>query len=56
MHQSPLELELTALRRQLAMMKRNLRRPLLWPTDHRFWVLLLRSLPNWRDMLEIVKP
>ena len=50
-----IELELIALRRHLAMMKRNLRRPLLWPTDHLFWVRLLRSLPNWRDMLETVK-
>jgi len=37
-------------------MKRNARRPSLRPTDRLLWVLLSRLLPNWREMLVIVKP
>jgi len=37
-------------------MKRTLRRPSLRPTDRLLWVLLSRLLPNWREMLVIVKP
>ncbi len=51
-----LQLELIAVRHQLATMKRNARRPSLRPTDRLLWVLLSRLLPNWRDMLVIVKP
>ena len=51
-----LQLELIAVRLQLAAMKRTLRRPLLRPTDRLLWVLLSRLLPNWREMLVIVKP
>ena len=49
-----LQLELIALRHQLATMKRNSRRPSLLPTDRLLWVLLFRFLPNWREMLVIV--
>jgi transposase InsO family protein len=51
-----LQLELIALRHQLATMKRTSRRPSLRPTDRLLWVLLSRLLPNWREMLVIVKP
>jgi transposase InsO family protein len=51
-----LQLELIALRHQLAAMKRTSRRPSLRPTDRLLWVLLSRLLPNWREMLVIVKP
>jgi transposase InsO family protein len=51
-----LQLELIALRHQLVTMKRVSRRPSLRPTDRMLWVLLSRLLPNWRDMLVIVKP
>jgi len=51
-----LQLELIALRHQLATMKRNARRPSLRPTDRLLWVLLSRLLLNWREMLVIVKP
>ena len=37
-------------------MKRTSRRPSLRPTDRVLSVLLFRLLPNWRDMLVIVKP
>ena len=51
-----LQLELIALRHQLATMKRTSRRPSLRPTDRLLLVLLSRLLPNWREMLVIVKP
>ena len=51
-----LQLELIALRHQLGTMKRTSRRPSLRPTDRLLWVLLSRFLPNWREMLVIVKP
>lgn len=51
-----LQLELIALRHQLATMKRTSRRPWLRPMDRLLWVLLSRFLPNWREMLVIVKP
>jgi len=51
-----LQLELIALRHQLATMKRTSRRPSLRSTDRLLWVLLSRLLPNWREMLVIVKP
>jgi len=51
-----LQLELIAVRHQLATMKRTSRRPSLQPADRLLWVLLSRLLPNWREMLVIVKP
>ncbi len=51
-----LQLEFIALRHQLATMKRNSRRPSPRPPDRLLWVLLSRLLPNWREMLVIVKP
>ncbi|MCH8138068.1 MAG: hypothetical protein IH926_03800, partial [Proteobacteria bacterium] len=51
-----LQLELIAVRHQLATMKRTSRRPSLRPTDRLLWVLRSRFLPNWREMLVIVKP
>ena len=51
-----LQLELIAVRHQLATMTRISRRPSLRPTDRLLWVLLSRFLPNWREMLVIVKP
>ena len=51
-----LQLELIAVRHQLATMTRISRRPSLRPKDRLLWVLLSRFLPNWREMLVIVKP
>ena len=51
-----LQLELLALRHQLATMKRISPRPSPRPSDRLFWVLLSRLLPNWRYVLVIVKP
>jgi hypothetical protein len=44
-----LQLELLALRHQLATMNRASRRSSLRPTDRLLWVLLSRLLPNWRE-------
>ncbi len=51
-----LQLELIALRHQLATMKRTARRPSRRPADRLLRELLSRLLPNWRDMRVIVKP
>ncbi len=51
-----LQLELIALRHQLTTMKRTSPWPSRRPTDRLLWVLLSRLLPNWREMLMIVKP
>ncbi len=53
---APLQLELFALRHQLATMKRKSSRPSLRPLDRLVWVLLFRLLPAWRAALVIVKP
>ena len=51
-----LQLELLALRHQLATVKRNSARPSLRLTDRLLWIVLSRILPSWRDVLVIVKP
>ena len=56
MSAQPSGLSSLLVRHQLATMKRTSRRPSLRPTDRLLWVLLSRLLPNWREMLLIVKP
>ena len=51
-----LQLELLALRHQLATIKRASPRPSLRSADRLLWVILSRILPNWREVLVIVKP
>ena len=51
-----LQLELLALRHQLATIKRTSPRPSLRLVDRLLWVILSRILPNWREVLVIVKP
>ncbi len=51
-----LQLELLALRHQLATLERTSSRPSLRPADRMLWVILTRILPNWREALVIVKP
>ena len=53
---SDLALENPALRQQLAVLKRQLRRPKLRWSDRFFWLLLSRSCHSWKDALHIVKP
>ena len=51
-----LQLEVLALRQQLATMKRISSRSSLRSADRLFWVLLSRHWPAWRGTLVIVKP
>jgi len=53
---SELALENLALRQQLAVLKRQVRRPKLRRADRFFWSLLSRSWRDWKDTLLIVKP
>jgi putative transposase len=53
---SDLALENLALRQQLAIVKRQLRRPKLQWSDRFFWLLLSRSWLSWKETLLIVKP
>jgi len=51
-----LVLENLALRQQLAVLQRSVKRPRLRRRDRAFWVLLSRVWANWRSALTIVKP
>ena len=51
-----LVLENLALRQQLAVLQRSVKRPRLRRRDRAFWVLLSRIWSNWRSALTIVKP
>jgi hypothetical protein len=51
-----LQLELLALRHQLATLERTSLRPSLRSSDRMLWVILSRILPNWREVLVIVRP
>ena len=51
-----LQLELLALRHQLAVIERTSPRPILWPADRLLWVIISWILLTWREVLEIVKP
>jgi len=50
------ELEILALRQQLAVLSRHHSRPKLSREDRIFWVWLSRVWPKWRNCLLIVKP
>ena len=49
-------LEVLALRQQLAVLKRQRRRPALGSLDRLFWTTLRSFWPRWSDVLIIVKP
>src|SRR3954470_1813148 len=49
-------LENLALRQQLAVFQRTVKRPSLRPSDRLFWVVLSRAWQNWRAALIIVQP
>jgi hypothetical protein len=52
-----LEVEIVALRHQLAILQRQApRRPRLGRADRLLWVLLSRMWPNWRQAVRIVTP
>ena len=49
-------LENLALRQQLAVFQRTVRRPKIRPTDRLFWVCLLKIWKDWKSALVIVRP
>jgi putative transposase len=51
-----LQTEILALRHQIVVLQRGVRKPKLKPADRRFWVGLSRFWPRWRSALWIVKP
>lgn len=51
-----LALENLALRQQLAILKRQSRRPRLTWTDRAFWVGMVRAWEGWREVLVVVEP
>jgi transposase InsO family protein len=51
-----LRLENIALRHQLLVYQRTVKRPKLRPSDRLFWVWLSRLWPGWQDALEFVQP
>src|SRR5438128_129500 len=51
-----LQLEILALRHQLGVLHRSVKRPKLTTADRLLWACLCRIWPNWRSALVIVKP
>ena len=51
-----LAMEILALRHQLGVLKRSVKRPRLTNADRGLWVLLSRRWASWSDALIIVKP
>jgi len=51
-----LELENLALRHQLFVLKRSVKRPRLRPIDRCFWVVLSRVWQDWRSPMDIFQP
>ena len=51
-----LALENAALRQQLTVLRRSVKRARIHDSDRVFWILMRRMLQNWRDTVAIVKP
>ena len=51
-----LAVEILALRHQLGVLQRSVKRPRLTDADRGLWVLLSRRWAGWSDSLIIVKP
>ncbi len=51
-----LQLEILALRHQLAVLQDDGRRPRLKPADRLLWAWLSRAWSGWQDVLVFVKP
>jgi transposase InsO family protein len=52
----PLHLEILALRHQLGVLKRSVKKPKLTPSDRLLWAWLCELWNDWRSSLVIVKP
>jgi putative transposase len=53
---SRLTLENVALRQQIIVLKRSVKRAKIEDSDRIFWILMRRLLDTWRDTLKIVEP
>ena len=53
---SRLALENVALRQQLTILRRSVKRARIDDSDRVFWILMRRLVGNWRDTLLIVQP
>ena len=51
-----LALENIALRHQLAVYKRSIKRPIIKDGDRIFWLTVMRMLKEWREALVFVQP
>ena len=51
-----LALENAALRHQLSVLKRSVKRPNIKDSDRIFWIMMRRLLKDWQDALIFVKP
>ena len=51
-----LQLEIVALRHQLALYRRSIRRPPIRPSDRILWAWLARHWGRWREVLVFVQP
>ena len=51
-----LQLEIVALRHQLSVYQRSVKRPMLQPSDRLFWVWLSRLWSGWQQALAFVQP
>jgi transposase InsO family protein len=51
-----LALENIALRHQLAVLKRSVKRAKIHDSDRMFWILMKKMLADWRDAVHFVKP
>ena len=56
MDTAPSPLENVALRQQLSILRRTVRRPQLRTRDRLFWVLVAKAWPDWRTALIVVQP
>jgi hypothetical protein len=51
-----MQMQIIALRHQVAVYKQTVSRPQLRPTDRLFWAWFSRLWPNWQTALEFVQP
>ena len=51
-----MQMELIALRHQVAVYKQSISRPKLQPSDRWLWMWLSRLWPGWQNSLEFVQP
>ena len=56
LHRDKLALENLALRQQLAVLKRSVKRPKINDSDRVFWILLHRLWKEWSGSLIFVRP